>query len=88
MLFPRNMHAKLKCVVYPALCCLHGFAFGILYAPAYMLMYGLTFEQALSWVALGATFDVIHGVGNAFAGLLVVPLSELLMKLTKKQYRL
>jgi energy-coupling factor transport system substrate-specific component len=88
MLFPQNMPIKVKCVVYPILCCLHGFAFGILYAPAYMLMYGLTFEQALTWVAVGAPFDVIHGIGNVFAGLLVVPLSELLMKLTKKRYRL
>jgi energy-coupling factor transport system substrate-specific component len=86
MLFPRHMPAKLKCVVYPALCFLHGLAFGVLYAPTYMLMYGLSFDQALAWVAVGAPFDIIHSVGNLFAGLLVVPLSELLMKLNKKQH--
>ncbi len=84
MLFPKNMPTKVKCVVYPILCCVHGLAFGILYAPAYMLMYGLTFKQALLWVAAGAPFDVIHSIGNLFAGLLVVPLSELLNKLMKK----
>ena len=84
MLFPKNMPTKVKCVVYPALCCLHGLAFGVLYAPAYMLMYGLNFEQALTWVAIGAPFDVIHSVGNLFAGLLVVPLSDLLNRLNKK----
>ena len=88
MLFPKNMPVKAKCVVYPILCCLHGLAFGILYAPAYMLMYGLTFEQVLAWVAIGAQFDVIHSIGNLFAGLLVVPLSELLTKLMKKQHNL
>jgi hypothetical protein len=88
MLFPKNTPVKVKCVVYPILCSLHGLAFGVLYAPAYMLMYGLNFEQALAWVALGASFDVIHSIGNLFAGLLVVPLSDLLMKLTQKRYRL
>lgn len=88
MLLPRNMPTKAKCIVYPILCCLHGLAFGVLYAPAYMLMYGLTFEQALAWVAFGAPFDILHGIGNLVAGLLVVPLSELLTKLMKKQHGL
>ena len=86
MILPKNMPKKIKCVVYPIVCCLHGLAFGVLYAPAYMLMYGLSFEQAMLWVAVGAPFDILHGVGNLFAGLLVIPLSELLIKLNKKQH--
>ena len=83
MLLPRNMPKRVACVVYPIVCCLHGLAFGTLYAPAQALMFGFTWEQMLAWIAAGIPFDVIHGIGNLVAGLLIVPLSELLKRLTK-----
>ena len=83
MLLPKNMPRIAKCIVYPIVCCLHGFAFGILYAPAQALMFGMNFEQMLAWIVAGGVFDVLHGVGNIFAGLLVVPLSELLVRLMR-----
>ena len=84
MLLPQRMPRGWKRVIYPALCCLHGLAFGILYAPAQALMYGMSFEEMLVWIASGAVFDVLHGIGNFVAGLLTVPLVALMNKMLKK----
>ena len=84
MLLPRNMPKKIACIVYPAVCALHGFCFGILYAPAQAVMFGLDGEQLLAWIAAGFSFDVIHGIGNFVAGLLILPVSEFLKKLFRK----
>lgn len=85
MLLPRKMPKKLACVIYPLVCSLHGLAYGALYAPAQAIMYGFDFKQTVVWIAAGIPFDVLHAVGNLVAGLLIVPLSELLMKLSVKQ---
>lgn len=81
MILPKNMPKKAACVVYPAVCGLHGLLFGILYAPAQAVMFGLDFRQMLSWIVAGLPFDALHGVGNLIAGLLVFPVSEFLKKL-------
>ena len=78
------MPKKLAYVIYPAVCCLHGALFGVLYAPAQALMFGLNFEQMLAWIAAGLPFDLLHAIGDLLAGLLIVPFSELLSKLAKK----
>ena len=83
MLIPRKLPVWAKCIVYPALCSLHGFLYGILYAPAQAIMFGLNFEQTVAWVIAGAGFDLIHGVGNFCLGFLIYPLSELLFKLSR-----
>ena len=85
MLLPKKMPRWLKLAVYPTVCALHGFAYGILYAPAQALFFNLNFEQTLAWIASGAVFDIIHGISNFIVGLLIVPFSELLGKLVKKQ---
>lgn len=84
MLIPQKIPRKAVCIVYPIICSLHGFAFGILYAPAQALMFGFDFQKTVAWVMSGITFDVIHGVSNFFAGILIVPLSELLKKLMRR----
>ncbi|MBO5397260.1 MAG: hypothetical protein J6A97_10310 [Clostridia bacterium] len=81
MILPKNMPKKAACVVYPAVCGLHGLLFGILYAPAQAVMFGLDFRQMLSWIVAGLPFDALHGVGNLIAGLLIFPVSEFLKKL-------
>ena len=81
MLLPRNMPKSLACVVFPILCGLHGLLYGVLYAPAYALMLKMNFQQMIVWISTGATFDVIHAVGNAVVGLLIYPMSEILKKL-------
>ncbi|MBE6936700.1 MAG: hypothetical protein E7458_09470 [Ruminococcaceae bacterium] len=83
MLLPRGMSKKAACVVYPAVCALHGFLYGILYSPAQALMFGLDFRQMLAWIAAGLPFDVLHGLGNLATGLLVLPLAELLKRLSR-----
>ena len=86
MLLPKKMPKKVKCVVYPTVCCIHGLSFGTLYAPAQALMFGLNFQQTIAWIMAGLPWDLVHGIGNIFAGMLVFPLSELLNKLLKKQH--
>lgn len=84
MLLPRNMPTAVAAVVYPLICALHGLAYGALYAPAQALMYGLSFEQTLAWIAAGLPFDAIHAAGNLALGLLILPLSRLLTRLDKR----
>ena len=85
MLLPKKMPLKIAGIVYPIICALHGFAFGTLYAPAQALMFGLNFEQTIAWIIAGIPFDAIHGVSNIFTGMLVVPFSELMKKLSGNQ---
>ena len=87
MLLPKKMPLKIAAIVYPIICALHGFAFGTLYAPAQALMFGLNFEQTVAWIIAGIPFDVIHGVSNIFTGMLVIPFSELIKKLSGNQNR-
>lgn len=84
MLLPRSLSVKWRAAVYPAVAVLHGLLFGVLYAPAQALLFGLNFEQTLSWVAMGFAFDITHAVGNGVIGLLALPMSELLQKLERK----
>ena len=81
MLLPRRMPRAVACIVYPTVCALHGFLFGILYSPAQAWMFGFSFRQTLAWIAAGLPFDLLHGIGNLFAGLMVYPLSVLLRRL-------
>lgn len=84
MLLPKKMPLKIAAFVYPIVCGLHGLAFGTLYAPAQALLFGYNFKQMLAWIASGFPFDVVHGVSNVCAGVLVLPLSRLLRRLDKK----
>lgn len=84
MLLPKNMPRKVCIATYSAVCSLHGFAYGILYAPAQALMFGLTPQQTVAWVIAGIPYDVIHGVSNLALGFLIVPLSEMLKKLSRR----
>lgn len=84
MLLPKKMPKKIAFVVYPIICSIHGFAFGILYAPAQALFFKLNFQQTIAWISTGVVFDVLHGVSNFFVGFLILPFSELIKKLAKK----
>lgn len=81
MLLPKKMPRKVATVVYPLVCCLHGLFFGVLYAPAWAIMDGLDFNGMLVWIASGFVFDITHAIGNFAAGLLILPMSDLLLKL-------
>ena len=84
MLLPRNIPRKVQFILYPLICAIHGFAFGVLYSPAQALMFGLTFKQTVAWVISGIPFDLIHGFSNLVVGFLILPLSELLTRLSNK----
>ena len=87
MLLPKNMPKKIAVPVYMAVCGLHGLLFGVLYAPAQALLFGLNFKGMLTWIAAGFPFDAMHALGNFAAGILVLPLTELLTKLEKGMAR-
>lgn len=84
MLLPKKMPKAVAVPVYAVVCGLHGLAFGLLYAPVQMLLFHLTPKATLAWVAAGFPFDLLHGIGNFCAGLLVLPLSSLLRNLENR----
>ena len=83
MLLPRRMPRWLCYIVYPLVCGLHGLAFGVLYAPAQALFFHLSWDMTVAWVLAGLPFDAIHAAGNVLTGLLILPLAELLQKLSR-----
>lgn len=81
MLLPKHMPKKVQAPVYMAVCAMHGFLYGVLYAPAQAFLFGLNFEGVIAWVISGFPFDVIHGVSNFFCGMLIMPIVSLLKRL-------
>lgn len=84
MLIPKRTPKWLLCIICPVICSLHGFLYGILYAPAQALMFGLDFKGMVAWIIAGFPYDILHGIGNFVAGLLIVPLTQLMQKLLAK----
>ncbi len=82
MLLPKQLPPKLAPWIYMSLCALHGFLFGVLYAPVQALVFGLDWQGTLAWIAAGFSFDVIHGISNFCCGLLILPLTALFRRLT------
>ena len=81
MLLPRDMPPRAAMIVYPAVCALHGLAYGALYAPWQALAFGLSWEGTIAWIIAGLPFDAVHAAGNLAAGLMILPLSRLLARL-------
>ncbi len=78
MLVPKNISVKAAIFVYPIVCGLHGYLYGILYAPSQALLFGLDFDGMISWIIAGLPFDLIHGTSNLISGLLIVPIIKVL----------
>ena len=74
MLLPKQMPKGIRGIVYMLVCSLHGFAYGILYAPTQALLYGLNLEKTIAWIISGLPFDITHGISNFFCGILIVPI--------------
>lgn len=83
MLLPKKMPKPVAVVVYSVVNALHGYGFGILYAPTQALLFGLSFKGMIAWVIAGFPFDFIHGTSNLVCGLLIVPIVLVLRKLEK-----
>lgn len=84
MILPKKMPYMVATVVYVVVCGLHGLLYGMLYAPFQALAFGLDFEGMITWIIAGIPFDVIHGISNAIAALLVMPLAIPLKKAVSK----
>ena len=78
MLIPKNMPKKIRPIVYMCLCASHGFLFGVLYAPAQALLFGMNFDAMIAWIIAGLPFDIVHGVSNFFCGMLICPIIAVL----------
>ena len=78
MLLPRKLPKMWQPIIYMSVSAMHGFLYGVLYAPVQALVYGLNFEGTLAWIATGLPWDMIHGVSNFFCGLLIVPIISVL----------
>ncbi len=78
MLIPKRTPKKALPFVCMGVCSLHGFLYGVLYAPAQALLFGLDFNGMIAWIIAGLPFDLIHGVSNFFCGLLIVPIATVL----------
>lgn len=81
MLIPKKLHVAFTAVLCSCLCVFHGVAFGVLYAPAQAIMFGLDFKSMIAWIVAGLSFDLIHGFGNLAGSLIVLPLVTLLCRL-------
>ncbi len=82
MLLPPKMPEKVKTPIYMIVNACHGFLFGILYAPAQALLYGLSFDGMVAWIIAGFfPYDIIHGISNFICGMLIVPIINLLRRL-------
>ncbi len=83
MLLPRKMPKVVKPIVYMVVCALHGFLYGILYAPAQALLFGLNFDGMIAWIVAGFPFDITHGISNFFCGILICPIIIILQNSQK-----
>ena len=84
MLIPRKLPTVVKHILYVLVCALHGFAYGVLYAPAQALIYGLSFEGMIAWIIMGLPFDMIHGTSNLICGFLIFPIVSVLQHMEKR----
>lgn len=80
MLIPKTIPDRFAAVVYPAVNCLFGLCYGMLYAPTQALLYGYTTKQTIAWILSGLPFDGMHAVGNLVAGMLILPLFKALKR--------
>jgi energy-coupling factor transport system substrate-specific component len=84
MLVPKRIPIKYLVPICLVLSCLHGLAYGALYAPAQALFYGMSMKATLAWIVSGFPFDVMHALGNLVAGVLIAPLALTLDKLESR----
>lgn len=75
LLVPQRMSRRKQQVFYTLICTFFGIAFGTLYSPWQAIMFGLSFEKTLAWIAAGFTFDIVHAIGNFAMSFTVMPLS-------------
>jgi energy-coupling factor transport system substrate-specific component len=83
MIIPKNLPKKIQLPVFMTVCGLHGLLYGVFYAPAQALLFGLDFNGTLAWIIAGLPFDAIHGVSNFLCGMLILPIVKALKSAQK-----
>ena len=83
MLLPRNVPEKWRPLLYMAVSAAHGYLYGILYAPAQAVLFGLDFDGMITWIIAGLPYDMIHGTSNFLCGVIIYPLVKLLLRVEK-----
>lgn len=85
MLIPQRLSPKAKNILYVVVCALHGYLFGVLYAPSQvMLFFNGDFSQMLPWIIAGIPADLTHGTGNLVLGTaLIYPMIKILKSTDK-----
>ena len=80
MLIPKKTPRKALPIIYMSVAALHGFLFGILYAPSQAILFGLNFKSMIAWIVAGLPFDLIHGISNFICGVLICPVIVVLRR--------
>lgn len=83
MLLPKSINPKAKPLIYMIVCSLHGFLFGVLYAPFQAIIYGMNFNAIIAWIIAGLPWDAVHGISNFFCAILIIPLVNTIKKAEK-----
>jgi len=86
MLVGKIKSAKVKVPVSMITCGLFGLSFGTLYAPFWAFMMDYNLKQTLAWITYGFPVDIGYAISNVAAGVMIVPLSELLIKLDRSNF--
>ena len=86
MLIPEKLPQKAKNILYMIVCALHGYCYGILYAPAQALLFGLNYKSMVAWIIAGLPWDFIHGTSNLLCSTMIQPLIKAL-KIAEKNRR-
>ena len=85
MLIPQRLPQKAKNVLYIAVCALHGYMFGLLYAPSQVLLFfDGDFSRMIPWIIKGIPADITHGTSNLILGTLIILPAVKILKLTNK----
>lgn len=85
MLIPKRASFKLKGILSTVFCALHGLLYGVLYAPAQAVLFGLNFKGMIAWLVAGIPFDILHMCGNIIISVLVIPLYKVISRLEEKR---
>ena len=84
MLLPKKLPPKAAPIIYAVVCSLHGFLYGVIYAPAQALMFGLDFKGMVAWIVAGFPFDITHGISNFIGCLILITPIISILKIAEK----
>ena len=74
MLLPRKIPKIWQPLIYMSVSAMHGFLYGVLYAPSQAFLFGLDLKGTIAWIAAGLPWDLLHGVSNFICGILIMPI--------------